>query len=143
MKIERTILDRILDDMPLHPPEEGGIIGGKEGKVICWMHDKGNDEYGCRYSPNIEKLNKTIGLWMENGYEFMGIVHVHFGNSRMLSEGDKKYIEKIVKAMPRFIDALYFPLVIQPEKEMISYIAMREGNEVIIRQDEIFVVKDN
>lgn len=143
MKIAQTILNRILDDMPLQPPEEGGIIGGKEGKVICWIHDKGSDEYGCRYSPNTDKLNESIGSWMENGYEFMGIVHAHFGNSRLLSEGDKKYIERIVKAMPSFIDKLYFPLVIQPEKEMISYVAIRNGDKVAIRQDQILVVKDS
>lgn len=140
MRVSKEILNEVLNHMPLVPPEAGGIIGGKEGQVCLWKYDKGYSEKGCAYSPNVDFLNMVIEEWIEKDYDFMGILHVHFGNSKGLSDGDKRYIEKIMRAMPDHIEKLYFPIVVQPERQLISYVAYRNlRDEVTIIADEVEV----
>lgn len=141
MKIYNEILKEILQQMPLVPPEAGGIIGGKEERICCWEYDKGYFGKGCSYSPNVNFLNEVIAEWIDKGYDFMGILHVHFGGSKGLSNSDKKYIEKIMKAMPSFIEKLYFPIVVQPEKQLISYVAYQNSlGEVVVEEDVVEVL---
>lgn len=137
MKIYNDVLKNILYDMPLVPPEAGGILGGKGGKICLWAFDPGYYEKGCVYRPNVNYMNKTIEKWMNSGYEFMGILHVHFGGSTYLSDGDKIYIKEIMNAMPDSVKQLYFPLVVQPGGKLISYIAVRnmEGETEIVSDD--------
>lgn len=140
MKIGNEILSDVLKRMPSVPPEAGGIIGGKEGRVCLWKYDAGYFERGCAYRPNVQFLNDVIASWIDKGYDFMGIVHVHFGNSNTLSDGDKRYIEKIMRAMPNFIEQLYFPIVVQPKRQFIPYVAYRsEIGEVVIAEDDLEV----
>lgn len=140
MKIHSEILNEILNQMPLVPPEAGGIIGGKEGRVSFWKYDTGCLTKGCSYSPNVGFLNEVIASWVDRGYDFMGILHVHFGGSRYLSDGDKVYIEKIMKAMPTSIEKLYFPIVVQPEKQLFSYMVYQNfWGKIIINADTIEV----
>lgn len=140
MKICKKILDEIRKRMPSTPPEAGGIIGGKEGRVLLWEYDAGYPEKGCAYCPDVDFLNRTIEEWADGGYDFMGIFHVHFGGSKTLSDGDEKYIEAIMRAMPASIGQLYFPIVVQPEKQFISYVAYRSlSGEIAIATDEVEV----
>ncbi|HBA69691.1 MAG TPA: hypothetical protein DCZ40_10100 [Lachnospiraceae bacterium] len=140
MKIHNETLNIVLNQMPLVPPEAGGIIGGKEGQIILWEYDAGYFAKGCSYCPNVNFLNEVIAAWLDKGYDFMGIVHVHFGGSKFLSDGDKKYIEKIMKAMPNSIGKLYFPIVVQPDKQIFSYVAYRSfGDEIVINADDVKV----
>ena len=141
MKINNEILCEILKCMPSLPPEVGGILGGKGGQISLWKYDEGYPEKGCAYSPNVDVLNRVIVKWVEQGYDFMGIFHVHFGGSSILSDGDKRYIEKIMKAMPECITELYFPIVVQPKKQFVSYIAYRNlPNEITVGADEVEIV---
>lgn len=141
MQICKEILDDILSNMPMTPPEAGGIIGGKGRKICIWEFDTGYEERGCVYRPNVDYLNKIIAMWLDEGYDFMGILHVHFGEAECLSEGDKRYIEKIVKSMPNSVRQLYFPIVVQPERKFVSYMATRnESGEVKIVSDEVKVI---
>lgn len=140
VKIANNILREILNQMPLVPPEAGGIIGGIKGQVCIWQYDSGYTERGCAYRPNVEYLNDVIKEWMDCGFTFMGIVHVHFGGSRGLSDSDISYIERIMRAMPDSIEKLYFPLVVQPQKQWICYAAYRNfRGEVTVTEDEIEV----
>lgn len=137
MKIRKDLLDEILKRMPLVPPEAGGIFGGKEEIVSLWKYDKGYPEKGCAYSPNVSALNRVIEKWIEQGYDFMGILHVHFGGSATLSNGDKRYIESIMRAMPEYITKLYFPIVVQPDGIVVSYMACKDmsGNITIVENE--------
>lgn len=101
MKIKKNILKQILDAMPVCPPETGGIIGGRNGVVSAWEDDQDDESVGCTYRPNVVYLNQVIKAWQGNGIVFMGIVHVHFGNSKTLSQGDILYINQIMQAMPK------------------------------------------
>lgn len=141
MQISREILEKIIDCMPVAPPEAGGIIGGKAGRVYLWKYDAGCPEKGCVYRPNVDAMNRVIAEWIEQNFDFMGIFHVHFGGASTLSDGDKRYIEKIMKAMPSCITQLYFPVVVQPNKQMASYIAcINESGDLTIVKDEIEVI---
>lgn len=141
MKIYNEILDEILNQMPSRPPEAGGIIGGKKEQVCLWEYDAGHSKEGCFYCPNVNFLNKVIETWIDQGYDFMGILHVHFGGSKNLSDGDKKYIKEIMRSMPEYIEKLYFPIVVQPEKQVFSYIACRNFlGEIAIDTDEVEVI---
>lgn len=140
VKIYNEILNEIIKRMPLVPPEVGGIIGGKGGRVCCWEYDKGYFEKGCSYSPNVNFLNEVIAEWIDKDYDFMGIFHVHFGGSKSLSSSDKEYIEKIMKAMPSSIEKLYFPIVVQPENQFISYVAYQNSSgEIVVDADVVEV----
>lgn len=141
MKIYNETLNEILNQMPLVPPEAGGIIGGKEERVSLWKYDSGYPQKGCAYCPNVNFLNEVIAAWLDKGYDFMGILHVHFGGSKGLSNSDKQYIEKIMKAMPDSIEKLYFPIVVQPEKQLISYVAYQNSlGGIVVDTDEVEVL---
>lgn len=141
MKIYYETLNKALKQMPSAPPEAGGIIGGKDDRICLWEYDAGYSPKGCSYRPNVFFLNEVIAAWMDKGYDFMGILHVHFGGSEILSDGDKKYIVKIMKAMPDFIKKLYFPIIVQPDGKLISYEAYQDSRgEVIIDKDEVEVL---
>lgn len=141
MRISDNILKEILNQMPVNPPEEGGIIGGTEGRVCIWRHDRGYPERGGAYRPNVEYLNKVIAEWMDSGFVFMGIFHVHFGGSKALSDSDRGYIKRIMGVMPESIEKLYFPLVVQPERQWVSYVAYRNSKEKItVAKDEVEVL---
>ncbi len=141
MKIYDEIFNEIVKQMPVIPPEVGGIIGGKDGKVCRWKYDKGYSEKGCSYSPDVSVLNGVIAEWVDKGYDFMGMVHVHFGGAKGLSSGDRKYIKKIMKAMPDSIERLYFPIVVQPEKQFISYMAYQNfQGEIVIDEDVVEIL---
>lgn len=141
MQIYKDILNDIQNRMPSIPPEAGGILGGKNGQICIWEFDAGYKESGCIYHPNVEYLNNIIATWINNGFDFMGILHIHFGGSRYLSKGDYIYIEKIMNSMPNSIRQLYFPLLTQPEKSFISYRAVRNfwGN-IKIKSDQIKII---
>lgn len=142
MKIYKSILEDILGKMPVIPPEKGGIIGGKNGVVTIWEYDEGHAGRGCVYYPNVEHLNEVIALWIENGLDFMGIFHVHFGSAKTLSKGDISYIERILRAMPDTITRLSFPIVVQPDREMVSYVAQIDSRgEVLIEKEEMEILK--
>lgn len=143
MKIYQNILENILEKMPVVPPEKGGIIGGKNGVVTVWECDEGYAGSGCVYYPNVEHLNEVIASWIENGLDFMGIYHVHFGNARTLSKGDISYIERILRTMPDTVTQLSFPIIVQPDKEMVSYVAQIDfRGEVLIKKEEIEIYKE-
>lgn len=141
VKIHNEILNEIIRQMPIIPPEAGGIIGGKAGAVRLWKYDKGYFERPCSYSPNVNYLNEVIAEWIDQDYDFMGIVHVHFGSSKGLSDSDEKYIEKIMKAMPDSVGKLYFPIVVQPEKQLVPYVAYKNSlGEIVIDEDVVEVL---
>lgn len=140
VKIYDEIFNEMVKQMPVIPPEAGGIMGGKEGRVCRWKFDKGFSPKGCSYSPDVYVLNEIIAEWIDEGYDFMGIVHVHFGGARGLSDSDKNYIEKIMKAMPDYVEKLYFPIVVQPEGQLFSYVAYQNSlGETVIDEDVVEV----
>lgn len=50
------------------------------------------------------------------------------------------YITAIMRAMPQSVSELHFPVVVLPDREMTSYLAVRSGNEVTIREETVTIL---
>lgn len=134
MIIEKKIYSSILNKMPIAPPEIGGIIGGKNEVISAYQIDKGTILGGCSYKPDVNRLNMVIEKWRMEGIRFYGVFHTHFFDVKTLSKGDIYYINKIMNVMPASIKELYFPIVVMPVKQMVSYKAVRDEKILIIEE---------
>ena len=141
MKIISNCYEKIFDNYPNPPPEQGGILGMKSNVVCEYYHDSFSVERDkAIYEPNVVELNKVIEQWNSQKISFAGIIHSHLAGQNTLSSGDKEYIRKVLFVMPASIKELYFPIVIPEKKTIISYVAMRNKKDVIIQQDEIHII---
>lgn len=138
MKIYRNILSEIVNTIPCVPPETGGLIGGKDGIVTCYILDKGtalSNGYDI-YAPDTSLLNRTIQQWNRQGINLYGLFHSHFPDGTTLSDGDVKYIDNIMRAISQHFDYLYFPIVF-PREKMIVYRADCVGEHIEIVSEGI------
>lgn len=97
LKIDKTIENRIIEKLCAYDVETGGIIGGYNDEITCFVFDDEPIESSVlTYIPNVESLSITINVdWYESDIEFKGIVHSHINNS-FLSEEDVKYGREIM-----------------------------------------------
>lgn len=142
MKILSSVYTALLFDTPSLPPETGGILGGQNGIISNCCFDKGQCTLTspAHYQPNTDFLNQVIQEWKTCGIQFYGLFHSHYSHDTRLSLGDKRYITKIMLAMPSEVPTLYFPLIL-PRADMISYQANRSGSAVRIVCDKIELLK--
>lgn len=141
MRICRSIFNEIINIPAEAPPEVGGIIGGYGGIVTDHHLDIGvNSDRACSYTPNVSLLNTIISEWATEGIQFMGIYHTHFFNVQTLSDGDIRYINRILLSMPTEIDLLYFPLVVFPSRTMVCFKAIKEAGGVEICNDNVVLI---
>ena len=141
MIISNEIYKAMMNRAPKSPPEVGGILGKDRNIVTCFEYDNGiaTDKL-CTYVPDVVRLNNVIEKWSEQNISFCGIFHTHFFGVRTLSDGDKKYINNILSAMPNTINRLYFPIVLPETKEMVVYLAIRSGEKIRIVEDVIEII---
>ena len=141
MRICRSVFDEIINIAIETPPEIGGIIGGDREIVKNHYLDIGvNSDRACSYTPNVSLLNTIIAEWAAEGIQFMGIYHTHFFNVQTLSDGDIRYINRILLSMPTEIDSLYFPLVVFPGRTMVCFKAVKEAGGVEICNDNVVLI---
>lgn len=141
MKIEWKTYNEIISQSNEKPPEMGGVLGKQNGVICRFQLDYGNgSECRCSYSPQVSVLNDTIENWQKEGIEFAGMFHTHFFGVSSLSKGDVEYISKIMKTMPSQISELVFPIIVMPNKEMVSYKAEISNGEIIISKDKIQII---
>lgn len=95
MKMVKSVYKKILDNVPTHMPETGGMLGGQDGTVTKVVFDDGKDDdfRRCHYTPNVTMLNSCLVEWSESGIEFYGLFHTHFYGVSSLSKGDEIYIK--------------------------------------------------
>lgn len=141
MIVWKNIYEEILLKTPSHMPETGGIIGGRNGVVTEVIFDNGkvNDGCKCRYTPNVNLMNKCIAEWREHGIDFYGMFHSHFYDVPSLSNGDISYIKMIMNSMPEEVSKLYFPIVVFPKKEIVSYLCIRDRDGIHIKDDSVSI----
>lgn len=127
--------------LPEVPPETGGIIAGKNHIVTKIHLDNGKKrkETPTMYRPDFSALNQVIASWQREGFEFYGVFHSHSNTDRALSPADRKYIARIMLAMPSPIQTLHFPLVF-PNDTILFYRADRCDTEVSITCEEIEIL---
>jgi hypothetical protein len=144
MYITRKAYEEIINTVPDYPPEIGGILGGYDDIICCSAFDHGmwqKNQKKCHYTPDVEYLNSCIADWEASGIDFYGIFHTHFFGIDTLSEGDRQYIEKIMRAMPETREKLYFPVVVLPERKIISYVCRRKHGKTEIAEDSIYLIE--
>jgi len=140
MIISKSTLLELLRQLPEAPPEIGGILGGKSGVVCTAAIDTGIDAgRACSYTPDVEKLNKVIAEWQENGIEFAGIFHMHFFGVRSLSKEDVTYIAAIMESMPKCVELLYFPVIVMPAEEVVVYKAQFKDGQLTIVEEKLSI----
>lgn len=138
MKIRKEVLSEIVHTIPFVPPETGGLIGGTDGIITCYVLDTGSalsNGYDI-YAPDTSFLNRTIQQWNRQSINLYGLFHSHFPCGTRLSGEDEKYIGKIMRALPKHIDHLYFPIVL-PREKMIVYRADRFDEHIMIVSEDI------
>ena len=67
-------------------------------------------------------------------------MHAHFHDVATLSEGDKVYIKKILEAMPPELATLYFPIIVLPKRELVSYRASLIDGELSVEEDRVELI---
>lgn len=134
MRIRKDTCQQILSAYSTVPPEQGGILGMKNGVICEYIHDNsGLETNRAVYVPNIAFLNECIAKWADEGVEFCGMVHSHPSEQKELSSGDYEYIEKIYQLNPQ-LGISFFPLIVGVH-EMIVYCANMAGGQIVIRKD--------
>lgn len=102
-KFDRNELyDEICEALSCMPPETGGILGRKNGKITCFYYDSAGSRSENCYIPDVDVLNQQILNWKKNNIEFAGIVHSHWENEE-LSAQDFRYGRQIARAFGRDI----------------------------------------
>ena len=140
MLIQQSTYEALLKEIPCAPPETGGILGGTNEIITMYQVDFAslhNRNYDYYY-PNLTFLNHTIQKWSDAGIEFYGLFHSHFPGGTELSLQDKRYISKIMYAMPQVIDRLFFPIILTGE--IVSYQAFKCDKNVCIVRDDIIKI---
>lgn len=121
IKVTEDIYSKMINDMPIVPPERGGILGAKDGVISEVFFDCMNTVHDrAIYIPEVKKLNEQLTKWGDEDIQFAGLFHSHKNNSFCLSKDDLVYIETIIKSLPDSVDSLLFPIVI-PKKMVIFY----------------------
>lgn len=80
--------------------------------------------------------------WSKSGIEFYGLFHTHFYGVSSLSKGDEIYIKKILEAMPKSKKELFFPIIVLPDKKIISYRCYLDGSNLVVAEDPVICVAD-
>lgn len=148
MKINETVLNTIKDYTIRSMTkdgiayESGGILGRENGVVDHVMIDKGlNSGHSCIYIPDTTFINSCIHKWGDEGIEFCGIYHIHNHDVSSLSVRDREYIETIMRAMPKHISRLYFPIYCIPSCCMVCYKAVINGKTVSVKKEVLDIMK--
>ncbi len=138
MKIHSQVYDEIMTVLREEPPEMGGILGKKDELICSYEIDYGKTgNHKCNYYPMVHKLNSIIARWEREGIEFAGMFHTHFYGVETLSPGDEDYIIKIMRSMPSHIKELSFPIIVLPEKRMVSYKAIFVESHLEIAEEDV------
>lgn len=141
MKITREVFTEIIKSYPNVPPEEGGIIGRKNGIICKYFHDNSHQTSNAAvYVPDVKTFNSVIQAWSDIGIEFGGIVHSHISSESELSSADKDYICSVFKVLPKSINKVYFPIILPDQKKVFSYAAICKNDRVVILKDKICVI---
>lgn len=146
MKINKRILDYVINNLPNEKYESGGLLGSDiNGNIVRVVLDNGIDTGACRsysYYPDIRLFNKCIVEWASSNICFAGIFHTHYSNTAVLSDADCCYINKIFSVVSDNIGVLYFPLILMPYKRFVPFFArMNNFGVVEIIKDDIEIIE--
>lgn len=115
------------------PPEQGGILGMKDGVISAFVLDNSEQKTeSAEYSPNTQFLNRQIEKWADEGIEFCGILHSHPSGQTTLSGSDMEYIKELYHVNP-WLEKTYFPLIIDG-CDMIVYAVEKSNGQIEVKR---------
>lgn len=110
VRITKDVYQEIMDTIGKYAPETGGVLGVKEGTVCQYFFDKKSIGKGETYSPDLDNINMKISEWQKDGIEYVGIIHSHPSNLKILSYADIYYAHKMMDY--NGMSNILFPLVV-------------------------------
>lgn len=117
------------------PPEQGGILGMKNGVISAFVLDNSEQKTeSAEYSPNTQFLNRQIEKWADEGIEFCGILHSHPSGQTTLSGSDMEYIKELYH-INLWLEKTYFPLIIDG-CDMIVYAVEKSNGKIEVKRTQ-------
>ena len=117
------------------PPEQGGILGMKDGVISAFVLDNSEQKTeSAEYSPNTQFLNRQIEKWADEGIEFCGILHSHPSGQTTLSGSDMEYIKELYH-VNLWLEKTYFPLIIHG-CDMIVYAVEKSNGKIEVKRTQ-------
>lgn len=117
------------------PPEQGGILGMKDGVISAFVLDNSEQKTeSAEYSPNTQFLNRQIEKWADEGIEFCGILHSHPSGQTTLSGSDMEYIKELYH-VNLWLEKTYFPLIIDG-CDMIVYAVEKSNGKIEVKRTQ-------
>lgn len=117
------------------PPEQGGILGMKNGVISAFVLDNSEQKTeSAEYSPNTQFLNRQIEKWADEGIEFCGILHSHPSGQTTLSGSDMEYIKELYH-VNLWLEKTYFPLIIDG-CDMIVYAVEKSNGKIEVKRTQ-------
>ena len=117
------------------PPEQGGILGMKDGVISAFVLDNSEQKTeSAEYSPNTQFLNRQIEKWADEEIEFCGILHSHPSGQTTLSGSDMEYIKELYHVNP-WLEKTYFPLIIDG-CDMIIYAVEKSNGKIEVKRTQ-------
>lgn len=138
--IKRNTFELIISQYYPVPPEQGGILGMKDGVICEYIHDNSIPEMDkAIYVPDTAFLNGCIERWSKDGIDFCGIIHSHPKGQKELSSGDLEYIEKLYRNNPH-LKTMYFPLM-AGDHGMVVYVTDMVDGRIMVRKSVVQIIE--
>lgn len=137
MKIKNDVYISILTSYTSTVPEQGGLLGAKDGKIVAYYHDSEASVCSSRaaYIPNTVNLNAKIQEWIGEGITLAGMIHSHPKDEYTLSDSDMTYISKVFESL-EVGSILYFPVIVSGGS-LIPYVITKNEVGLSVAQEEI------
>ena len=117
----------ILRHIASRPAESGGILLGPTGsdEVTHFHFDYAGSCTSSSYSPDHVGLGRRMkGEWIPSGLDLKGFAHSHPGRLDWLTDGDLRYIRRLLRANPD-MEVFVAPVVIPIEFRMRPIVVLR------------------
>ena len=132
ISISRHVICQIMCTVGAHLPETGGILLGPIGSsdITGFFFDITAECSNTTYTPDVVTLRRKMQEeWLPSGIDFKGFCHSHPGGFDRLSEGDLRYIRRLLDKNPD-IKVFAAPIVIPEEFRLRANVVLREQPNV-------------
>lgn len=128
LRMARDAYRQVLHDLTSRPPEAGCLLLGPIGSddVTGSFFDASAGCSGATYTPDHVTLNRRLKEeWMPSGIDFKGFAHSHPGTFGQLSDGDLRYIARLL-AKNGDMAVFAAPIVVPAEFRLCPFIVTRD-----------------